>query len=161
IGGILFEGFHPGVVLPGALGAGALITALYGFSVLPTNWAGFALIVLGLFLLVVGAHVVTHGAVTLSGLGALAVGVLGRVHRAPGPYRVHTWFVILITASIGGFMAIAMGKAVQARRQPSAMPTMVGAEGVVRRDGLVFVRGELWQVAADDGGSLEEGALVQ
>ena len=160
IGGILFEVFHPGVVLPGALGAVALVTALYGFSILPTNWAGFVLIVLGLFLLVVDAHVVTHGALTLSGLVALAVGLLMLFHDAPGPYRVHVWFVVLITASIGGFMAVALGKAVQARRQPSAMPTMVGAEGVVRRDGLVFVRGELWQVAPS-ADLLEPGARVR
>jgi membrane-bound serine protease (ClpP class) len=160
LGGILFEVFHPGVVLPGALGAVALVTALYGFSVLPTNWAGFALIVLGLFLLVVDAHVVTHGALTLSGLVALAVGLLMLFHDAPGPYRVHTWFVVLITAAIGGFMAVAMGKAVQVRRRPSAMPAMVGAEGVVRRDGLVFVRGELWQVAPDHE-TLEPGEHVQ
>jgi membrane-bound serine protease (ClpP class) len=161
IGGILFEVFHPGVVLPGALGAVALVTALYGFSVLPTNWAGFALIVLGLFLLVVDAHVVTHGALTLSGLVALAVGLLMLFHDAPAPYHVDTWFIVLITASIGGFMAVALGKAVQARRQPSVMPVMVGAEGVVRRDGLVFVRGELWQTAATDGEPLEPGERVR
>ena len=53
-------------MLPGALGAVALVTALFGFSVLPTDWAGFALIVLALVLLVVDAHVVTHGALTVS-----------------------------------------------------------------------------------------------
>ena len=151
IGGILFEVFHPGVVLPGALGAVALVTALFGFSVLPTDWAGLALIVLALVLLVIDAHVVTHGALTVSALVALAVGLLMLFHDAPAPYEVDTWFVVLITASIGGFMAFALGKAVQARRRPSAMPAMVGAEGVVRRDGLVFVRGELWQAATDDG----------
>jgi membrane-bound serine protease (ClpP class) len=161
IGGILFEVFHPGVVLPGALGAVALVTALFGFSVLPTNWAGFALIVLALVLLVVDAHVVTHGALTVSGLVALAVGLLMLFHDAPAPYEVDTWFVVLITASIGGFMAFALGKAVQARRRPSAMPAMVGAEGIARRDGLVFVRGELWQATTADGDPLEPGARVR
>jgi membrane-bound serine protease (ClpP class) len=161
IGGILFEVFHPGVVLPGALGAVALVTALFGFSVLPTNWAGFALILLALVLIVVDAHVVTHGALTVSALVALAVGLLMLFHGAPPQYRVNTWFVVLITASIGGFMAFALGKAVQAKRRPSAMPAMVGAEGVVRRDGLVFVRGELWQATPADGDLLEPGARVQ
>jgi membrane-bound serine protease (ClpP class) len=161
IGGILFEVFHPGVVLPGALGAVALVTALFGFSVLPTDWAGFALIVLALVLLVVDAHVVTHGALTVSGLVALAVGLLMLFHDAPAPYEVDTWFVVLITASIGGFMAFALGKAVQARRRPSAMPAMVGAEGIARRDGLVFVRGELWQASTADGDPLEPGARVR
>ena len=43
IAGIGFEIFHPGIVLPGALGGVALVTALFGFSVLPISWAGLAL----------------------------------------------------------------------------------------------------------------------
>ena len=161
IGGILFEVFHPGVVLPGALGAVSLLTALFGLSILPTNWAGFALIVLGLALLVIDAHVVTHGALTVSGLVSLAVGLLMLFHDAPAPYRIHVWFVIAITVAIGGFMAFALGKAVQARRRPSSMPAMVGAQGVARSNGLVFVRGELWQASTDDGAPLEPGAQVR
>jgi membrane-bound serine protease (ClpP class) len=161
IGGLLFEVFHPGVVLPGALGAVSLVTALFGFSILPTSWAGVALIVLGLALLVIDAHVVTHGALTVSGLVALVVGMLMLFHDAPAPYKIRVWFVVAVAASIGGFMAVALGKAVQARRRPSAMPAMVGAEGVVRNDGLVFVRGELWQASTDDGSPLEPGTRIR
>jgi membrane-bound serine protease (ClpP class) len=161
IGGILFEVFHPGVVLPGALGAVSLVTALFGFSVLPTSWAGFALIVLGLALLVIDAHVVTHGALTVSGLVSLAVGMLMLFHDAPAPYKIDTWFVLAVTGTLGGFMAFALGKAVQARRRPSAMPAMVGAEGVARGDGLVSVRGELWQASTGDGSPLEPGERVR
>src|SRR3954454_14436374 len=71
IAGIGFEIFHPGVVLPGALGAVCLLTALFGFSVLPISWAGLMLILLGIALLVIDAHVVSHGALTVSGLIAL------------------------------------------------------------------------------------------
>jgi membrane-bound serine protease (ClpP class) len=160
IGGILFEVFHPGVVLPGALGAVALVTALYGFAVLPTNWAGAALVVLGLVLLVIDAHVVTHGALTVAGLVALGVGMLMLFHDAPAPYRVNTWFVLALTGAIGGFMAFALSKAVQARRRPSAMPAMVGETGVARANGMVFVRGELWQANTEDGTPLEPGERV-
>jgi membrane-bound serine protease (ClpP class) len=161
IGGIVFEVFHPGVVLPGALGAVSLLMALFGFSILPTSWAAVALIGLGIALLIIDAHVVTHGALTISGLVALAVGMLMLFHDAPPQYQVNTWFVLAITATIGGFMAFALGKVVAARRRPSAMPAMVGAEGVARDSGLVFVRGELWQAATDDGAPLEPGAHVQ
>jgi membrane-bound serine protease (ClpP class) len=136
------------------------VTALFGFSILPTNWAGAALILLGLALLVVDAHVVTHGALTVSGLVSLTVGMLMLFHDAPAPYEVHVWFVIAVTAVLGGFMAFALGKAVQARRRPSAMPAMVGAEGIVRGDGLVAVHGELWQASTDDGSPLEPGQHV-
>jgi membrane-bound serine protease (ClpP class) len=161
LAGLAFEVFHPGVVLPGALGAVAVLTALYGFSALPTNWAGAALILLGLALLVIDAHVVTHGALTLSGLLALGVGMLTLFHDAPAPYHVHVWFVLAVTGAIGGFMAFALGKAVQARRQPSAMPSLIGAEGIVREDGLVHVQGERWQGASADGTPLEPGAHVR
>jgi membrane-bound serine protease (ClpP class) len=161
IAGIAFEIFHPGVVLPGALGGVCLVTALFGFSVLPTSWAGIALILLGIALLVIDAHVVTHGALTLSGLLSLAVGMLTLFHDAPAPYHVHVWFVIAVTGLIGGFMALALGKAVQARRRPSAMPTMLGEEGVVREGDLVYVRGELWQASAEDGGPLVAGQRVK
>ena len=161
LAGIAFEIFHPGVVLPGALGAVALVTSLYGFSILPTNWAAFALIVLGVFLLVVDAHAVTHGALTLCGLIALGVGMIMLFNGAPAPYKVHVWLVLLVTVGIGSFMAVAIGKAVQVRRRPSAMPAMVGSEGVVRRDGLVFVRGELWQVTSGEGAPLEPGERIR
>jgi membrane-bound serine protease (ClpP class) len=128
--------------------------------VLPTNWAGAALVLLGLVLLVIDAHVVTHGALTVAGLIALAVGMLMLFHNAPAPYRVNTWFVLALTGAIGGFMAVALGKAVQVRRRPSAMPAMVGQTGVARANGMVFVRGELWQARTEDGAPLEPGERV-
>jgi membrane-bound serine protease (ClpP class) len=109
----------------------------------------------------VDAHVVTHGALTLSGLIALGVGMLTLFHDAPAPYKIHVWFVLAVAGVIGGFMAFALGKAVQARRRPSAIGTMVGEQGVARRDDLVFVRGELWQAKAEDGKPLEPGERVQ
>src|SRR5215471_10780691 len=75
LAGIGYEIFHPGVVLPGALGAVALLTALFGFSVLPLSWAGLLMVLLGIALLVIDAHVVTHGALTIAGLVAMGVGL--------------------------------------------------------------------------------------
>src|SRR2546423_9262899 len=117
IAGIGFEIFHPGVVLPGALGAVSLVTALFGFSVLPISWAGFVLIVLGLVLLVIDAHVTSHGALTVSGLISLVVGIAMLFRNAPSPYN-HTNLplVIALAVGIGGFWAFALTKAVQVRR---------------------------------------------
>jgi hypothetical protein len=64
LAGLGFELFHPGVVIPGAFGAICMVCALFGFSVLPLSWAGLILVLLGAALLVVDAHVVTHGALT-------------------------------------------------------------------------------------------------
>src|SRR5439155_300712 len=102
IAGIGFEIFHPGIVLPGALGAVALVTALFGFSVLPISWAGLMLILLGVGLLVIDAHVVTHGALTIAGLTSLAVGMLMLFHNAPSPYHTSLPLVLAITLTLGG-----------------------------------------------------------
>src|SRR6478609_9283052 len=82
IGGIAYEVFHPGVILPGTLGAVCLVLALFGFSVVPINWAGAALIVLGVALLLTEAFVTSHGLIALAGVVALcAIGLAGRLGR--------------------------------------------------------------------------------
>jgi len=152
IAGIGFEIFHPGVVLPGALGAVALLTALFGFSVLPLSWAGLAMVLLGAALLVVDAHVPTHGALTVAGLVAMGIGLATLFHNLPAPYHTSFPLVIGITAVLGGFWALAIGKSVSARHQPVTVgpEEIVGMEGVVRDGGLVFVRGELWHARSPE-----------
>jgi membrane-bound serine protease (ClpP class) len=164
IAGIGFEIFHPGVVLPGALGAVSLLLALFGFSVLPISWAGLALLILGAALLVIDAHVTTHGALTVSGLISMVVGSLLLFHNAPAPYdNVNTPLVIAFAACIGGFWAIAISKAVQVRRRPVTVgpQTIVGEIGEARRDDLVFVHGELWRANPSDGAPLRPGQRVR
>jgi membrane-bound serine protease (ClpP class) len=162
IAGIGFEVFHPGIVLPGALGAVSLLTALFGFSVLPVSWAGLALILLGVALLVIDAHVISHGALTLSGLISLGVGMLMLFHNAPAPYHTSLPLVLSLTIALGLFWAFAMTKAVQVRRRPPAVDALrvVGADAVVRTPGQVYVDGELWQARRADGGALVPGEHV-
>ena len=161
LAGLGFELFHPGVVIPGAFGAISMVCALFGFSVLPISWAGLMLILLGAALLVVDAHVTTHGALTLSGLVAMAVGLATLFHNAPAPYHTNVWLVVSVTALLGGFWAFAISKAIAVRRSPVSMgpQQIVGMEGVVRNGGQVFVRGELWRARAE--GPLADGDRVE
>jgi membrane-bound serine protease (ClpP class) len=164
IAGIGFEIFHPGVVLPGALGAVALLTALFGFAVLPISWVGLALLILGAALLVIDAHVVTHGALTVSGLISIVVGSLMLFHNAPSPYNdVNTPLLVAFALVLGSFWAFALTKAVQVRRRPVTVgpQTMVGEIGEARRDDLVFVHGELWRAKPTNGGPLRPGQRVR
>jgi membrane-bound serine protease (ClpP class) len=162
LAGIGFEIFHPGVVLPGALGAVSLVTALFGFSVLPISWAGLMLLLLGVALLVVDAHVTSHGALSVAGLTSLAVGMLMLFHNAPTPYHTSLPLVLSITIALGAFWAIAIGKAVQVRRRPPSVgpSRVIGEEGVVRAPGQVFVAGELWHAHRLDGRELVTGEHV-
>jgi membrane-bound serine protease (ClpP class) len=163
LAGIGFEIFHPGVVLPGALGAVSLITALFGFSILPISWGGLALLLLGITLLIIDVHVTSHGAISVAGLICLAIGSIMLFRNAPSPYHTSVPVVVTITVALGGFWAIAIGKAIQVRRRPAEVGVheLVGAEGEVRREGLVFVEGALWQARPADGAPLTPGERVR
>jgi membrane-bound serine protease (ClpP class) len=161
LAGIGFEIFHPGVVLPGALGGVALLVALFGLSILPISWTGLALVLLGVSLFVVALFVPTHGALTLSGLVSLVVGGLMLFHNAPSPYHTSVPLVVTVAVCIGGFWAIAIAKILQVRRRPVSVgpQEIIGQTGVVR-GGLVAVRGELWQARSADGEPLVTGDRV-
>ena len=164
IAGIGFEIFHPGVVLPGALGAVSLLLALFGFAELPISWAGLALLILGAALLVIDAHVVSHGALTVSGLISLVVGSLLLFHNAPAPYNhVNAPLLVGFAIVLGSVWVFALTKAVQVRRRPASVgpQTMIGEVGEARRDDMVFVQGELWRAKPIANGPLRPGQRVR
>jgi membrane-bound serine protease (ClpP class) len=150
LAGLGFELFHPGAVIPGAFGAICMVSALFGFSVLPLAWAGLGLVLLGAALLVVDAHVTSHGALTLSGLVAIALGLITLFHKTPPPYHLNVALVVGVTIAIGGLWAIAVSKSIAVRRRPVMVgpELIIGEEGVVRPGGKVLVRGELWRAQA-------------
>ncbi|HEX5246551.1 MAG TPA: nodulation protein NfeD [Gaiellaceae bacterium] len=161
--GLIFEVLHPGVVLPGALGAVSLVIALYGFSVLNPSWGGVALILLGVALLVIDLHAMTHGALTVGGLIALGFGMALLFQNEPAGYHVNTWLIVGLGSAIGAFWTFALGKGFAARRLPVTVgpQAIVGKTGEVRAPGLVFVNGELWQAHAEDDSELVPGEQVE
>ncbi|HEU0193899.1 MAG TPA: nodulation protein NfeD [Gaiellales bacterium] len=158
LGGLAYEAFHPGVILPGTLGAVSLILALFGFSIVPINWAGAVLIAFGVALLLMEAFVTSHGLIGLSGVIAICVGGL-MLFRTPGSGAgVSPLLVIGLGAAFGAALALVATKVLAARRSPPSRlgggaPAMLGLTGVARTplhpDGQVFVRGELWQAESD------------
>jgi membrane-bound serine protease (ClpP class) len=161
--GLVFEVLHPGVVLPGALGAVCLVLALYGFSVLTPSWGGLALMVLGIALLIVDLHAPTHGVLTIGGLISLLFGLALLFQNEPGVYRVNLWLILGIGGAIAIFWAFATGKALAARRLPveTGPQMMIGQRAEVRGPGLVFVDGALWQAHAADDSELVTGEEVE
>jgi membrane-bound serine protease (ClpP class) len=160
--GLIFEVFHPGVVLPGALGAVSLVISLYGFSVLNPSWGGIVLVVLGVVLLVVDLHAVTHGVLTTGGLISLGFGLALLFQNQPSPFHVNTWLVAGIGIAIAGLWAFALGKGFAARRRPvtTGAVSMVGQTGVVRSSGTIAVRGEIWNAHSLSGEPLTPGEEV-
>jgi membrane-bound serine protease (ClpP class) len=160
IAGIGFEIFHPGVILPGALGAIAMVLALFGLYALPLSWTGLALVLVGLALLLFDIHYPTHGALTITGLVALGFGLATLFHNTGGPHTSIP-LVVTITVVIGGAWAWAIAKAIAVRREPVTVgpEEIVGMHGVVREGGMVYVHGELWRARADE--PLRAGQTVE
>jgi membrane-bound serine protease (ClpP class) len=160
--GLIFEVLHPGVVLPGVLGAVAMVMALYGFSVLNPSWGGILLLVLGIALLIADLHAVSHGVLTIGGLVALGFGLALLFQDQPAPFHVNTWLVVWVGIAIAGLWAFVLGKGFAARRRPvtSGPAAMVGKRGYARGSDVVAVAGELWTAHTADGEPLTPGEEV-
>jgi membrane-bound serine protease (ClpP class) len=160
--GIALELFNPGTFLPGIVGTMSLIGALWGMSILPVDWAGLALIVLGVGLFVVEAHVPANGAIAVAGIASLATGMVMLFRHAPEPYDVDATPVLLVTVLFGALVAFFIAKAIRAMRLGVATGTgiLLGTLGEVRTGGFVFIRGELWQARSADGEALAPGTEV-
>lgn len=158
--GLVFEFTHPGIGFPGIAGAVCLILAFFGLQVIPTNYAGMALIVLAIVLFIAEVKVTSYGLLTLGGVATL---FLGSLILFASPYefmRVSLPIVLaftLATLMIAIFLIFVVVRA-QKRRPVTGAEGLVGAKGEVRAwsggRGKVFVHGELW-----DARSAEELAV--
>lgn len=152
--GLLLEGYSPGAILPGVVGAICLLLGLYALQVLPVNYAGLALIALGIILMAVELTTPSFGVLGTGGLVALVFGSVILFEDVPG-FSVSNWLVAGIGAvSAAGFM-FALWLALRARRRPvgGGAEEMLGHEAVAAADfdghGQVRIRGELWQAVSD------------
>ena len=149
--GLGFELFHPGAILPGAIGGVSLIIALFGLAQLPINIAGLLLILLAFGLFVAEAFIVSHGALAAGGVIALIFGGLLLFDTNNSAYEISVPIVIFTAALLGSFFAWVISKAVQARHREvhTGSEELIGAHGVVRSRldpvGHVFVKGALWR----------------
>jgi membrane-bound serine protease (ClpP class) len=114
-------------------------------------------------LLVADVHVTSHGALTVAGLIAMAVGAIFLFQNAPAPYHTSTPLVVAVAVVLGSVWALAVGKAWQVRHRPAEVTPerIAGAVGEVRRGGLVYVDGELWQARTAGGEQLQPGQRVR
>jgi membrane-bound serine protease (ClpP class) len=151
--GIIFEFMNPGFVLPGVLGGICLLIALYAFQLLPINYAGIALILLGIVFIVAEAFMPSFGALGIGGVVALAFGMVILIDpdAAPG-FDIPLGFIAGLSAMMGLAVFATAYLALKARRQPvvSGREDLHGADAVALEDfegeGWARVRGERWRV---------------
>jgi membrane-bound serine protease (ClpP class) len=163
--GLLFEFSNPGFVLPGVVGAICLLLALFALQMLPVNYAGLALILLGIALLVAEAFLPTFGVIGIGGIDAFALGaVLLYDTDAPG-FGVPRALIAVLTLASAAFILGVASMAAKARRRPLAhgAPTLVGASGELVEfgggQGWALVQGEHWKVKS--GEALQPGTRIR
>jgi len=149
--GLLFEGYSPGAVFPGVVGAISLLMALYALQVLPVNYAGVALIVLGVALMTAEIAMPSFGSLGIGGLIALIVGSLILFDTEVPGFGVPGQLIIGIGVASALVFTTTIWLAARARRRPvvTGVEELVGHIATAMRDfdgrGQVRIRGELWQ----------------
>lgn len=149
IWGLLFEGYHPGGVLPGVVGVVSLLVALFAFQLLPTNFAGLALLIIGAGMMAAEFFFPAYGSLGIGGLIAFIVGSLILFAGAPGIQVALP--LIGGLATVGGLVILGIVYlATRAARSPVVTGTqaMLGAVVEAAEDfaarGRVRYGGELW-----------------
>jgi membrane-bound serine protease (ClpP class) len=153
IWGLIFEGYHPGGVLPGVVGVISLLVALFAFQLLPTNFAGLALLIIGAGMMAAEFFFPAYGSLGIGGLIAFIVGSLILFSGAPGIQVALP--LIGGLATVGGLVILGIVYlATRARRSPVVTGTeaMLGAVVEAAEDfaarGRVRYGGELWNACS-------------
>lgn len=153
--GLAFEGYSPGAVVPGVVGAISLLLALYAMQVLPVNYAGLALIALGVALMVAELMMPSFGALGIGGAVALVAGSLILFDTGVPGFGVPVALVGGIAVASAAAFTGALWLAARARRQPvvTGIEELIGQPATALQDfqgiGRVRVHGEVWQARSD------------
>lgn len=165
--GLLFEITHPGIGISGVAGAISLILAFFALAVLPTNFAGVALIVLGIALFIAEIKVTSYGLLTLGGLAALISGSLLLFHTPHDFMRVSLPLILafsLATLAIALFLG-GISARLQRRRAATGAEGMTGERAAVvsweGSNGKVFVHGERWDARGPSGLAAGDEVVVK
>ncbi len=152
--GLIFEGYSPGAILPGVVGGIALLLALYSFQLLPVNYAGLALIVLGVALMSAEFFVPSFGSLGFGGIAAFVLGSVILIDTDLPGYGLSTPLLVVISALAALALLGTMWMAMKSRR----LPVVSGAEALLQstavaledfeHDGFVLVNGERWRAVA-------------
>ena len=161
--GLIYELANPGFILPGIVGTICLLLALYTFQILPINYAGLALIILGVTFLIAEAFVPSFGALGIGGLIAFVVGSVILLDEKG--MRISLLLIGSTALVSAGFILWVMTRLYTMRRKKviTGAEEMIGIIGEAMEDfaeeGRVWVHGESWQ--AQSSVPVKKGQKIQ
>jgi membrane-bound serine protease (ClpP class) len=149
--GLIFEGYNPGAIVPGVVGAISLLLALFAFQILPVNYAGLALILLGAILMTAEFLVPSFGALGFGGVAAFIFGSLILFDTDVPGFAIARPIIAAIAAAAALTLLGIIWFAMRSRVRPvvSGAQQMIGMPGVALADfadeGPARVHGEVWR----------------
>jgi membrane-bound serine protease (ClpP class) len=166
--GLLFELFNPGIIFPGIIGFISLMLAFYALNTMPVNYAGLALIIFGVVLLLLEIKIVSHGMLAIGGIASLLIGSLMLIRPESGLEfaRISRGVITSSVLVLSGFFlfVIGMGLKAQRRKPVTGLESMVGETAEIFESlnpaGRVRMHGEIWN-AVSVSGNLSKGEKVK
>ncbi len=162
--GLLFEGYNPGAIIPGVAGVICLLLAAYALQVLPVNYVGLALILVGLALITAEAFAPSFGALGIGGIAAIIFGLIMMFDSGIPGFGISIAFVIGVALLAGLLLLWLVSYLVKARRQGavSGRDRIIGSHGVAMEsfvgEGKVWLEGEAWTATSNK--PVEKGQTV-
>ncbi|HET6158461.1 MAG TPA: nodulation protein NfeD [Dongiaceae bacterium] len=152
--GLIFELSNPGAILPGVLGGICLLLALFAFSALPIDYAGVALVLLGIALMVSEAFVTSFGILGLGGIVSFVIGSIIMFEPSSPNFGLSISVVVASTIVSAGFLILVLTMLLRSRRKAvvTGGAALIGATGNVIEwsgsEGRVRIVGEVWRARA-------------
>jgi membrane-bound serine protease (ClpP class) len=165
--GVTVEFWNPGAIFPGIAGGICLLLAFFAFQVLPVSYAGIALILFGITLLVLEIKVTSFGLLAVGGIVSLLLGSMMLIDSPLPELQVGLRLIVPIVVTMAGIILFLVRLAVQAQRAPastgiSGMMNEIGrALSSIDAGGIGRVRahGEIWTATASE--PVTEGDTVR
>jgi membrane-bound serine protease (ClpP class) len=150
--GLFFEFSNPGFVLPGVVGAICLFLGLFALNMLPVNYAGLLLLLLGLGFLVAEVFFPSYGSLGVGGIIAFVIGAVMLIDTDVPGFGVPYWLIGSLALASAAFILLVGGLALRSHRRPivTGSEELIGSVGVtledVQTEGWARVRSEQWRV---------------
>src|SRR6516165_295989 len=163
--GLIFEFLNPGAVAPGLIGSICLLVALYALNLLPINYAGAALVLLGIGLMVAEAHIGSFGVIGVGGIVAFVIGAIMMFPSGAPGFTLSLSVVGAATVTTAALFLLVLTMLLRSRRRPvvTGKEGLLGAEGETVAwdggEGRVRVNGEIWRARAPR--PLQPGARIK
>ena len=153
--GLMYEGWNPGAIVPGVVGVICLLLAAYALQVLPVNYAGLALIIVGIALMTAEAFAPSFGALGLGGIAAFVFGAIMMFDSGIPGFGISVGFVIGLAILAALAIIWLVGYALKLRRRGavSGRGSIIGGTGTAMQDfigeGKIWLEGEAWAAHSD------------